>query len=83
MKLIVRDQIVFIHCRWRILILGFLQRHKEDIVLTILQMQHTLTLTWPIIEIPVPERHQDFVPRVGSVNGQRLERRCVLICDQW
>ena len=68
MKRIVRDEVILVHRGGRVLVFGLLQRHKEGIELTVLQMQDALALARPIVETPVAKRDQNLVTRVGSVD---------------
>jgi hypothetical protein len=55
MKQIMRDEVILVHRSRRILVFGLLKRHKEDIELTVFQMQDAFSLARPIIETPVTE----------------------------
>jgi len=68
MKQIMRDEVILIHRGRRILVFGLLQRHKEDIEFTILQMQNTFSLARPVTETPMPKRNENLITRIGSMN---------------
>jgi hypothetical protein len=68
MEQVVRDEVVLIHRGGRIFVFGLLQRHKEDIELTVFQMQDAFALARPIVETPVTECNQDLITGVGCVD---------------
>ncbi len=60
-KLILRDQVVFIHGCGRVVAFRLLQGHKKDIELFVFQMQHTFAMARSTRKTPVSQGNHGFV----------------------